>query len=144
MLSKNRKVTLVCVLCLCFTALIVTGNANADDIADINFTETEIIIIPNMALLNVSIKFYAPTGHIVFQKEESSGNETINISEFSSTHDGQYRIWLYGDTGETVENIGRPEDGRENKIYVLKKMVEQSTEFTLSGAKILSAEIIEE
>ncbi len=144
MLSKNRKITLVRILCLCFTALIVTGNVYAGDIADINFTDTEIIIIPNMALLKVSIKLYAPTGNIVFQREESSGSETINISEFSSTHDGHYRIRLYGDTGETVENIGQSEDGRENKTYVLKKMVEQSTDFTLIGAKILSTNIIEE
>lgn len=144
MLSKNRKLTLVRVFCLCFTALIVTGNANAGDIADIHFTETEIIINPNTAFLNVSIKLYAPTGDIVFQKEESTGSETINISDFSSTHDGRYRIRLYGNTGETVENIGRPEDGRENKTYVLKKMVEQYTDFTLIDAKILSADIIEE
>ena len=144
MQSENRKNKLIGVVCFCFFALTVAGNCYPGGVAAFNFTETEIVIIPNAQLLNVSVQIFSPTGDIVYQRQEIAGSETIRLSEFNSTEDGNYRLTLSGDTGETIENTGRSEDGRENKTYVLKKIVEETSNFTLSGAKILSADIIED
>ena len=124
--------------------LFAASTLQAGSVAEVRFTETSITITPQSGFDTIAVEIFDADGVAVLSKKVSAGEETLFISGISSIKDGTYRLSLSAETGEGSEVLGRVEDGREAKVYTLKKVVSQTESFQIEKDKILNSTLIEE
>lgn len=124
--------------------LFSASTLQAGGVAEVKFTESTITITPQSGFDTIAVEVSNAAGVAVLNKKVSAYEEALPLSDFSSITDGPYRINLSAETGEGIEALGRVEDGREAKVYTLKKVVNQSETFQIENGKILNSTLIEE
>lgn len=127
-----------------FICLFLSTTLNAETIANITYTESEITIRPLSDYNNISLSITEIGESSVFTKILPIEITSLLLSEFNNKKDVSYKLLLSAEPNQVLEAQGRIEDGREAKTYQLKKTVTQSETFQVVDTKIYTKTIIEE